>query len=90
MPSQSDCNSENTSSSKETVTEDTKHEEDLKKVDIFELIQRIKEIVFMKRISFEEKLKSCGKIVYEWLISSITKFLSKWPVLKTAKVLAQS
>lgn len=79
MPSQSDC----TSSSKETVTEDRKHEEDLKKVDIFELIQRIKEVVFMKRMSFEEKLKSCGKIVYEWLISSITEFLSKWPVLKT-------
>lgn len=64
-------------------TEDMHKNGEFKKFDVAQLIQKVKDVVFMKKISFEEKIKSCGKLLFDWLISSIVDCLSDWPVLKS-------
>lgn len=62
-------------------TERRDNEQD-KKLNLAELVQKCKDIIFMKKMTFDEKLKACGSLLYEWIVSNIVEYLSEWPVLK--------
>lgn len=46
------------------------------------LLDRLKEIIFLKDVSFQTKMKSVFKCCVEWVLSVAVENMSDWPVLK--------
>ena len=51
-------------------------------VNLDELLRRLKEILFLREMSMENKVNGAIKCCLEWLILLSVQFVSKWPLLK--------
>lgn len=47
-----------------------------------ELLSRLKEILFLRGMSFQAKINSAVKSCVEWLISVVAVYIPDWPILK--------
>lgn len=47
-----------------------------------ELLIRLKEILFLRRLSFQAKVNSMIKVCAEWLISLVAGYIPDWPIIK--------
>lgn len=62
--------------------EDAQQREKFNKFDMQQLIKKIKDIIFMKRINFTKKLKCCVKVLYYWFMDSFVEYISEWSNFK--------
>ncbi|XP_023953577.2 uncharacterized protein LOC112057315 [Bicyclus anynana] len=60
-----------------------KDAEPKKKFPFAELLNRLKNILFLKGISMQDKLKSIVKCCLDWVFSALMEFLSDWSLLQT-------
>lgn len=56
--------------------------EKFSKFDVQQLLKKIKDIIFMRKINFLKKLKLCGRVIYNWLMDSIVEYITQWSNFK--------
>lgn len=66
----------------QNTREDKNKKEEFRKFDVAQLIEKVKDVIFMKKMTFEEKITRCGKLLYDWVINSVAECI-QWPILKS-------
>lgn len=73
-----------------SVLPETSHQEDYLRerseeeiTCLSDLLERLKNIIFVRNLSFQEKVLACFSSIKSWIMSSIVKILSELPLLKT-------
>ncbi|XP_063622395.1 uncharacterized protein LOC134794513 [Cydia splendana] len=67
----------------ENLENDNKQDQKEKSVDFSELVDRLKEIIFLKEVSVQMKVLKVIKCCIQWIILLCVEKLSCWPILKS-------
>lgn len=60
-----------------------------REIPFTELLGRLKDIIFMRGISFQDKMSTMLKTCMEWVVLVVVENVSEWPILKTLWELMQ-
>ncbi|KAJ2937665.1 hypothetical protein O0L34_g19344 [Tuta absoluta] len=71
-----------TSDDKKNTENEESGEESANESIIWRLIEKMKNIVFLKRLSVQEKIMSCGRIILDEFICYLTVYYIDWPIVR--------